>query len=93
MAGAAGEADRGCLRVDFDTRLKLEFLGSRGMSNAGPLAFRELDDALGLSELAGQALVYSRTGAGASASQMGRFETGVLARADNLAALADLSSR
>ena len=62
MAGAAGEADRGDLRVDFDARLKLEFHGSRVTSDAGLLAFRELDDALGLSELAGQALADSRTG-------------------------------
>ena len=111
MAGATGEAERGGLRVDFDARLKLEFHGSRVTSDAGLLAFRELDDALGLSELAGQALADLRTGrngrhsliaqfrqsvfgrlAGmaASASQMGRFETSVLARADNRAALADL---
>jgi hypothetical protein len=141
MVDATGEADRGDLRVDFDARLKLEFHGSRVTSDAGLLAFRELDDALGLSELAGQALVDSRTGrntrhtliaqfrqsvfgrlagyedvndaerlsrdpamrwvvggrapAGmaASTSQMGRFETEVLAQAGNLTALTDLSGQ
>src|SRR5215210_4493645 len=62
MGCAVGEADRPALRVAFDPRLKLEFHGSRVTSDAGLLAFRELDDALGLTELAGQALADTRTG-------------------------------
>lgn len=60
--GAAGEAKGASLRVAFDHRLKLEFHGSKVTSDAGLLAFRELDDALSLTDLAGEALTDTRTG-------------------------------
>src|ERR687893_2234348 len=62
MDRAAGEAHEAALRVAFDPRLKLEFHGSKVTSDAGLLPFRDLDDALGLTELAGQALADTRTG-------------------------------
>jgi DDE family transposase len=62
MDGAAGEESNAALRIMFDPRLKLEFHGSRVTSDAGLLAFRELDNALGLTDLAGEVLADTRTG-------------------------------
>ena len=42
--------------------MKLEFHGSKVTSDGGLLAFRDLDDALGLTDLAGEVLVDTRTG-------------------------------
>ena len=43
-------------RVDFDHRVRLEFLGTQLSSDSGFLVMRELDDALGLFDLASAAL-------------------------------------
>jgi Transposase DDE domain group 1 len=134
MGDPTGEPDKGALRPDFDRRVLLQFRGSTITSAGGLLAYRELDDALGLTDTGADARtgkngrhrlagllrqsVFGRlagyedvndaerlsrdpamrwvvgdrgiTGFTASASQMGRFETKWLSRAENLAALADL---
>ena len=117
MAYPMGESKRDGLRVDFDRRLKLEFHGSKITSDGGLLAYRELDDALGLTEVAGTIFQDSRTGKNgwhadrlgrdpamrwivggkaverqaASTSQMGRFETELLATDANIEVLAGMN--
>ncbi len=47
-----GEKTRETLKLQFDKRLRLEFHGARITSVGGLLACRELDEVLGLTEMA-----------------------------------------
>ena len=80
MEHPTGESDDGSLRVNFDRRLKLEFHGSRITSDSGLLAFRELDDALGLTDLAGAALLECRRGKNTRHMLTGLFRQSVFGR-------------
>src|SRR3712207_6778493 len=62
MEHPAGDAPNAAVQLGYDRRLRLEFHGSRVTSDAGLLAFRELDDTLGLTEFAGGVLADTRTG-------------------------------
>src|SRR6202163_3020329 len=62
MADPTGEADKGTLRLDFDRRLLLQFRDSAITSDAGLLAYRELDDTLGLTDTGADRLADARTG-------------------------------
>src|SRR6516165_8739432 len=57
-----GDRHNDTVHVDFDPKIKLEFHGSTVTSDAGLLAYRELDDALGLTSTAASGLHDTRTG-------------------------------
>jgi hypothetical protein len=48
-------------RVDFNRRLMLRFCGYVVASDAAIVGYRELDDALGFTEMAGETLADART--------------------------------
>jgi len=57
-----GESRKGALRIKFDSSLKLEFYGAKITSDAGLLAYRELDEQFRFTRSAAEKLVESRKG-------------------------------
>jgi len=57
-----GERKKGPLRVEFDREIKMEFHDAKVSSDGGLLIYRELDEALGLTDLAETMLSELRVG-------------------------------
>jgi hypothetical protein len=62
MTNPSGESNGEALKLEIDRRLTLLFRGWSVASDSGLLAYHELDDALGLSAMAGDKLASVRSG-------------------------------
>ena len=80
MGDPTGEADKGALRLDFDRRLLVGFRGSTITSDAGLLAYRELDDTLSLTDTGADRLADARTGKNGRHRLAGLLRQSVLGR-------------
>src|SRR5271166_4729996 len=79
-ANPTGAGKKPGLRMAFDSRLKLEFHGSKITSDAGLLAYRELDAALGLTDLGDELLNDWRTGKNTQHSMVALMRQSIFSR-------------
>jgi hypothetical protein len=75
-----GESNKQTLRVNFNRKLKLEFNGAWMTSDAGLIAYCELDDVMGLIEMASEYLEDYRTGKNTQHSPLGMLGPSVYGR-------------
>ena len=75
-----GESTNPRAKLRFDRRVRLEFRGATITSDAGLLACRELDDALGLTETTNECLQESRGGRNVQHRLMGLLRQSVYSR-------------
>jgi Transposase DDE domain group 1 len=80
MAHPTGKSESDVVRLDFNRRLTLQFRGCVVTSDAGLLAYCELDDALGLTEMAGETLADARTGRNGRHALVGLLRQSVFGR-------------
>lgn len=75
-----GASETGYGRLGFDRRVRLEFRGTQLSSDGGLLVMRELDNVLGLSDLASGALIDNRRGKNTVHRLGGLFRQSVFGR-------------
>src|SRR5450830_612477 len=75
-----GAPKNGGMRLLFDRRLMLEFRGAKITTDAGLLAVRELDEMMGLTDMAGELIVEGRTGKNIQHQVSGLLRQSVYAR-------------
>jgi len=76
----AGAEKNGGIRLLFDRRLRLEFRGAKITTDAGLLAVRELDEMMGLTDMAADLMVEGRTGKNIQHQVSGLLRQSVYAR-------------
>ena len=75
-----GESENAGLKLQFDGHLRLEFRGAKVTSDAGLLAVRELDEIMGLTDMAGDFIREARTGRNVQHELAGLLKQSVYAR-------------
>jgi len=75
-----GEGENTALKLHFDGHLRLEFRGAKVTTDAGLLAVRELDEAMGLTDMAGDFIYEARTGRNVQHELSGLLRQSVYAR-------------